>query len=76
MALHLMLRYHEQSVDNGTSGLDAHFAHLSEYDNDLRWTLLADVLFSDHDILELFDPGCDGTGKTSTTSTEPQYRHG
>ncbi|ONI91291.1 hypothetical protein ALI22I_09505 [Saccharothrix sp. ALI-22-I] len=60
MALHLMLRYGEELADDGTSGLDTHFAHLPVYDNDLQWTLLADVLFKDHDILELFDPGRDG----------------
>lgn len=62
MALHLVLRYGEDLTDDGMSGLDTRFAHLPGHDNDLRWALLADVLFKDHDILELFDPGRDGIG--------------
>lgn len=60
MALHLVLCYAESAVDDGWSGLDAHFAGLPEREDDLDWALLSDVLFTDHDILELFDPGRDG----------------
>ncbi|MBB5958430.1 hypothetical protein FHS29_005038 [Saccharothrix tamanrassetensis] len=60
MALHLVLRYAESAVDDGWSGLDTHFAGLPEREDDLDWMLLSDVLFKDHDILELFDPGRDG----------------
>ncbi|MBW4717407.1 hypothetical protein [Saccharothrix obliqua] len=60
MALHLILRYAESAVDDGWSGLDTRFAGLPERGDDLDWALLSDVLFTDHDILELFDPGRDG----------------
>ena len=61
-------RYAESAVYDGWSGLDVHFADLSERENDLNWMLPADMLFKDHDILELFDPAATAS-KTPTTTT-------
>jgi hypothetical protein len=60
MALHLMLSYASDAVDDGWSGLENDFSALPEHRDDLDWDLLREVLFQDSDILELFDPSRDG----------------
>ncbi|MFD9736245.1 hypothetical protein [Umezawaea sp. NPDC059074] len=60
MALHLVLRYAGDAVDDGWSGLEDDFKALPEHSDDLDWDMLGEVLFQDIDILELFDPSRDG----------------
>ncbi|MDX8141332.1 hypothetical protein SK854_04355 [Lentzea sp. BCCO 10_0061] len=60
MALHLMLSYASDAVDDGRSVLENDLSALPKHTDDHDWDLLREVLFQDNDILELFDPSRDG----------------
>lgn len=60
MVLHLAIEdapdYLEMAEDTGDSTHDALPKHADDYD----WHMCSEILFEDHDVLMLFDPGLDG----------------
>jgi hypothetical protein len=60
MALHMMIDTARAAAADGWSGLEDTFADLPEYDDDLDWDLLIDMMFQDTDMLALFNAALDG----------------
>jgi len=60
MALHLMLEDAPTAVQDGWAGLDETLPRLPGHPDDYDWDMAGEVLFQDHDILDLFDVELDG----------------
>lgn len=60
MALHLILQNAPAAVQDGWTGLDDTLPQLPEHPDDYDWNIASEVLFQDHDILDLFDIEMDG----------------
>ena len=60
LALHLILDAAPDAADDGWAGLDDTLSRLPQHPDDLDWDMASDVLFQDHDILDLFNIEMDG----------------
>lgn len=60
VALHLVLRTAKDTYDEEWASTTHVIKGLLEHKDDFPWMLLSDVLFQDHDILDLFDKSLDG----------------
>jgi hypothetical protein len=60
MALHLILEDAPDAGEDGWAGLDETLPRLPEHPDDYDWDMASEVLFQDHDILDLFDVEMDG----------------
>jgi hypothetical protein len=60
LALHLILEDAPAVLGDEVDWLEQHFAQLPTRSDDYDWDMAHEVLFQDHDILELFDPERDG----------------
>lgn len=60
LALHLVLLDAPTAVEDGWAGLDETLPRLPEHPDDYDWDMASEVLFQDHDILDLFDVEMDG----------------
>jgi hypothetical protein len=60
IALHLVLQDAATAVEDGWAGLDETLPQLPEHPDDHDWDTAGEVLFQDHDILDLFDVQMDG----------------
>ncbi|MGH3519241.1 MAG: hypothetical protein ACRDQ7_17850 [Haloechinothrix sp.] len=60
MALHLVLQAAPDAVADGWGAVASLLPSLPEHPDDFDWDMLSEVLFQDHDILELFTPSLDG----------------
>ncbi|MDT8912104.1 hypothetical protein [Amycolatopsis sp. PS_44_ISF1] len=59
MALHLILRSAEATVDDDWAGFTERYADLPEHEDDHDWDMLTETLFQDIDILALFSTQLD-----------------
>lgn len=69
MALHLILADAPTAVDDGRAGLDQTLPRLPEHRDDYNRRMASEVLFQDHDILDLFDAERDGIEDPDENST-------
>jgi hypothetical protein len=72
MALHLMLQMAQAAVADGWGPDPDKLAGLPEHPDDFDWNMALEVLFQDHDILEMFDERRDGIEDPDSTENRAQ----